>query len=118
MLVTVTPEDVFYELLVPHSFEKKFLRGNDGVTSESAALVENRTPYPKTFRGLTFTMPASARGYEVTGTYVDWTRKVKPVTNPPVILETQKVNDYQTRIRIAVTVPGGDSVDVSVRVKK
>lgn len=117
MLVTVTPKDVFYELIVPHSFEKKFLHGNDGVAPESIALVENRTPYPKTFRGLTFTMPASSKGYEVTGTYVDWTRKVKSVVNPPVILETQKVSDYQTKVRIAVTVPGGDSVDVSVRVK-
>jgi len=117
MIVTVDGDEVSYELVVPHSFEVKYVKGNDGISPEAVAIVANRTPYERTFKGLTFLMPFSANGYEVSGTYVDWGRNVKPAKKPPKILEVKKINDYMVKVRVEVTVPGADSVDVMVKTK-
>ena len=118
LLVTVDKDKVSYELLVPHSFEVTYLKGNDGICPEASAVIDNRTPYRRTLRGVTFLMPYSEKGYEVSGSYVgsrDW--KVKPAKVAPEVLEVKKVNDSLAKVRVKLTIPGSNSIDVLLKVK-
>ena len=118
MLVSVDKDKVSYNLLVPHSFGVKYLKGNDGISPEASAVIDNRTPYKLTLRGVTFLMPYSNRGYEVSGAYVgfrDW--KVKPAKVAPEILEVKKVSDSLAKVRVMATIPGSYSIDVLLKVR-
>ncbi|RKX54009.1 MAG: hypothetical protein DRP30_03230 [Thermotoga sp.] len=117
MIVTVNGDDVSYELVVPFSYSVKYVKGNDGVNDEAIAIVANRTAYPRTLRGLTFIMPYSENGYEVSATYVSWGRQVKPAKIQPKIVEVKKIDDYRAKVRVEVTVPAGDSLDVVLKAK-
>ncbi len=119
MLVTVDGDKVSYELLVPHHVDVEYADGNDGVSPVATATVANRTPYRRTYRGIWFLMPSSQAGYEVSATQIDWERKERPVDEAmqPRILEVEPVNGYQSRVRVAVTVPGAFSVDVHLKTR-
>jgi len=118
MLVTVDKDKVSYDLLVPHSFEVKYLKGNDGISPEASAVIDNRTPYEQVLKGVTFLMPYSEKGYEVSGSYVgfrDW--KVKPAKVAPEVLEVKKVKDSLAKVRLKLTISGSNSIDVLLKVK-
>ncbi len=118
MLVTVDRDKVSYNLMVPHSFEVTYLKGNDGISVESSAVIANTTPYEWTLRGVTFLMPYSEGGYEVSGSHVgfrDW--KAKPAKVAPEILEVEKVSDSLAKVRVMATIPGSNSIDVFLKVK-
>lgn len=117
LFVTVNGDKVSYELMIPHNMEVVYEKGNDGISGESKAIVANRTPYERIFKGITFLMPYSEDGYEVSGTYVDWGRNEKAAKIQPEILEVKKLNDYQAKVRVKVLVPGSDSVDVNLKIK-
>ncbi len=117
MLVTVNGDKVTYDLLVPQSFDVRYLKGNDGISLEASAEVSNRTPYTRTLNGVTFLMPYSKDGYEVEGTQIDWSRKVSPAKKQPKILEVTRVNEYFAKVRVGVEVPAAYSITVTVKAK-
>jgi hypothetical protein len=114
----VDKDKVSYNLFVPHSFEIKYIKGNDGISQESSAVIANTTPYERTLRGITFLMPYSEGGYEVSGSYVGWRDwKAKPAKVAPEILEVKKVSNSLAKVRVMATIPGSNSIDVFLRAK-
>ncbi len=119
LLVTVDGDRVSYELLVPHHMEVRYVRGNDGIALATVATVANLTPYRRTYRGIWFWMPPSEAGYAVSATQLDRSRRKVPLAAAiqPQVLEVRKINDYQARVRVSVTVPGTHSIDVHLKTK-
>jgi predicted phosphodiesterase len=117
LLVQVDGDKVAYEFSVPFTLEVSFLEGNDGISTRSHAVLENRGRFSRSFRGVSFLMPVSPAGYALRATAKNGDRSEVGIGPAPEVLEVTPAGTGKARVRVQATVPPAMAVDLWIETR-